>query len=69
MISYIIHYENNACSVRNVIIFSLASVFVWTGENDSIALRVDTYFSENGGEKISVFKTILDHRKMSLCSI
>ena len=44
--------------MRDAIVFRRFSVFVWTGENDSNTLRVDAYFFENGGKKLSVFKNI-----------
>ena len=37
------------------------SVFVWTSENNWSTLRVDAYFFENGGKKISVFENIRVH--------
>ena len=55
MIQYIIHYYHNACSARDAIVFSLFSVF---GNDLKNTLRVDAYFFENGGKKVSVFKNI-----------
>ena len=38
--------------------FDCFSVFVWTGQNDSNTLRVDTYFFLKAEKKISDFKNI-----------
>ena len=42
----VIHHlpKHYACSVRDVIVFLLFSVFAWTAQNDSNALRVDAHF-------------------------
>ena len=53
---YHIYYNYYACSVRDAIVFSLFSTFVWTGESDSNKLCVDTYFFKNGGKKMYVCK-------------
>ena len=38
-------------AVRDAIYFHRFSIFVWTGENDSTTLSVDSYFGEKGGKK------------------
>ena len=53
---YRICYYYYACSVRDAIVFSLFSVFSWTGESDSSKLCVDTYFFKNGGKKYTFAK-------------
>ena len=44
--------------MRDTIVLSLFSVFVWAAENDSNTLLVEAYFLENGGKKLSLFKNI-----------
>ena len=53
---YHIYYYYYACSVRDTIVFSLFSVFAWTGESDSNKLCVETYFFKNGGKKYTFAK-------------
>ena len=38
-------------AVWDAIYFHRFSIFVWTGENDSTTLSVDSYFGEKGGKK------------------
>ena len=51
MMSFIINYYHNACSVRDTIVFPLFTVSVWAGEKDSNTLLVDAFFSEKKGKK------------------
>ena len=59
MMSYIIYFQHNACSIIKLLYFHRFSVLVWTGDYDSM-LRVVAYLFENGG-KISVIKNIRIH--------
>ena len=45
--------------MRDIIVFPLFSVFVWTGENDSITLRVDACFFKTEGKNLR-FNKYLD---------
>ena len=56
IMSSIIYFYHDACSVRNAIVFPLFSVFVWTGEKDSITLRARAYCFWKRWKIISVFK-------------
>ena len=51
------------CSARDVIVFPLFSVFVWTGEKDSNTLRVDAYFFLKRREK-SPFAIFLERGEL-----
>ena len=56
IMSSTIYFWHDACSVRNAIVFPLFSVFVWTGEKDSITLRAKAYCFWKRWKIISVFK-------------
>ena len=43
--------------MRDTVVLSLFSVFVWTAENDSNTLLVEAYFLENGGKNSPFSKT------------
>ena len=52
MMSYIIYFQHNACSIMKLWYFHRFSVFVWTGDYDSNMLRVVAYLFENGGKNL-----------------
>ena len=52
MMSYIIYFQHNACSIIKLWYFHRFSVFVWTGDYDSNMLRVVAYLFENGGKNL-----------------
>ena len=55
-----IYFWHDACSVRNAIVFPLFTVFVWTGENDLITLRVKAYFFKRTMENTLCFQRYPD---------